>query len=129
MELKVPEDIEQAVVPIQDQVGLWYLKATLHHQLQYFSKVTLTQWHMVGVDVSSLESCKKQLSRCYVIAIGTQHHDRYPQSLKHFISSFSFVIGSSIPLDYCRLSPMRVTFVKLEHQLLHKQRHHALIGV
>ena len=67
VEVQITKDVKQAVMPVQNQMSLWYTLATLDDKLEYFKKVSLTSWYTIRVNICLLEGCEKDLTRSYII--------------------------------------------------------------
>ena len=100
VEGQVPIHVQQAVVPVEDEVGLWNLLTSSNHQLDHVSKVGLTHRDEAWVNICLLESCEEQFRWASIVAIRTSHHNWNSQSFQHLHCALSLVIGCSIPTDY-----------------------------
>jgi hypothetical protein len=75
VEAEIPVDVQQAVMPVENQVLFRNFLTSCYHQLHGVVEMRLAQWNLVGVDVRFLKSCKKELSWSSIVAVWSQYHD------------------------------------------------------
>lgn len=82
-------------MPVQNYMLLWYLPASVYHQLYHLQEMGFTKWYLVRIDVSSFECSKEELARSSIVAVWPHLGDRHPKPLQHLHRTSCFVVRST----------------------------------